>query len=564
MASLSRGAARWPRKIADLMERPHFLSAIPPVFLALLLIGALRGYSPVPTYDMWEGALLGYFRLMEDGNPWEFLDFWNEHRIVLSKILFWLDTRYFGTRFLFLIAANIFLLVALWAALCAITRKLILDRDLWYFLCVGIAALSFSSLQQENVDSPFQSQFILAYLVPILAFFAMANAQVLPARTGWFIAAVVLATLSLGTMANGLMVFPLLVGMQIAGGFSTGRWAWDRLGIVVSVGVVLTVLWLRGFPASEGNVATAIDFAIFAATFIGFPFGYLTSSITGGVVGFVVFLAMLVLVLRHAWRMRAHLDPFFIALLAVLAYVGGTCLLTAYGRAAINPNAALIGRYATPSLVAWASLLILLGTIHQGRTNARRMFAATSIAIALVLFPTQFLRTMGDEGRTMAHGAMRAALAFKLGVPDLRAANWVFHTPSREQYDAVKTWSERIAGLKGSIFADPMWDRVIAKIGTDVGTTHACKTHVDGVREIPGEFRFRIVEGWAIDEEKVRQPRFIYFAAAGRIVGLALRGAPRPDVSDIIDHRGGDAGYYGYVLATDADSFTVVCPEGAI
>jgi hypothetical protein len=564
MASLSSAAVRWPRKIAGLMERPLFLSAIPAIFLALLLIGALRGYSPVPTYDMWEGALLGYFRLMEDGNPWEFLDFWNEHRIVLSKILFWLDTRYFGTRFLLLIAANIVLLVALWGALCAIARKLVLDRDLWQILCAGIAALSFSWLQRENVDSPFQSQFILAYLVPLLAFFAMANAQVQPARTGRFVAAVVLAAASLGTMANGLLVFPLLIGMQIVVGLASGRWAWGRLGIVASAGVVLTVLWFRDFSSPHGDRATAVDFVIFAATFLGFPFGYLTSSITGGIVGCAVFLALLVLVLHHAWRARTHLDPFFIGLLAVLAYVGGTCLLTAYGRAAINPNAALIGRYATPSLVGWACLLILLGAIYQRRANARRIFAATSIAVALVLFPTQFLRTIGDDGPTMAHGAMRAALAFKLGVPDLRAANWAFHTPSREQYDAVKTWSERISGLEGSIFADPMWDHVIAKIGTDAGTMHACKTHVDGVREIPGEFRFRIVEGWAMDEEKVRQPRFIYFAADGKIVGLALRGAPRPDVSDIIDLRGGYAGYYGYVLATNAESFTVVCPEGAL
>lgn len=563
MAPLSTDAARWRRWLAGLIERSLFLSAIPVIFFVLLLIGAVRGYSPVPTYDMWEGALLGYFRLMEDGNRWEFLDFWNEHRIVLSKILFWLDTRFFGTRFLLLFAANIVLLVALWAALCAIARKLVLDRDHWHILCAGLAALSFSWLQRENVESPFQSQFILAYLVPILAFFALATAAARPERTGWFIVAVALAAASLGTMANGLLVFPLLLMMQITVCITTGRWVWGRLSVVASVGLVLTVLWFRGFTPSQGVAAPFLDFLIFAATFVGFPFGYLTGSITGGIVGCVVFLALLVLVLRYAWRARTHLDPYFIALLATLAYVGGTCLLTAYGRAAINPNAALIGRYATPSLVGWVCLFILLAAIHQHRTNARRLFARTSFVIALVLLPTQVLRPIGGDGPMMAHGTMRAALAFELGVPDLKAANWVFPTPSRAQYDAVKTWADRIAGLKGSIFADPVWHDVISKIGTDAGRMHACKTHIDGVGEIPGESRFRSVEGWAVDEEKIRQPRFIYFTAAGKVVGLALRGAYRPDVADIIDYRGAYAGYYGYILATHAEDFTVVCPKSA-
>lgn len=551
-----------PRRLAGLLERPLFLSAIPAVFLVLLVIGTIRGYSPVPTYDMWEGALLGYVRLMQYGNRWEFFDFWNEHRIILSKILFWLDTRYFGTRFIFLIAANLVLLVALWAALCAIARRLILDRDHWIILCAGIAALSFSWLQRENVDSPFQSQFILAYLVPVLGFFALANAETRPGSQGWFGAAVLFGAASLGTMANGLLVFPLLFVMQLIIGLTAGRWAWGRLGILAGVGVGLTMLWFWGAAPSSGGAPSLADFLVFAATFLGFPFGYLSGGIAGGVAGCLAFFVLLFFVLHHAWRRRAHLDPFFIALLAVLAYVGGTCLLTAYGRASTNPNAVLVGRYATPSLVAWASLVILLASIHQHRANARRLFAAAAIAIALLLFPTQFLRTIGDDGPTMTHGAMRAALALELGVPDLKAANWVFHVSTPEQYDALKSSADVIASLKGSIFADTIWDRVIGRIGTDAAGMRACKTHLDSVTEIPGEGRFRVVEGWAIDEDKLRQPRFIYFAADGKIVGVAVRGAPRPDVSDIIDLRGGYAGFYGYLLAADAAAFTVVCPEG--
>ena len=110
-----------------------------------------------------------------------------------------------------------------------------------------------------------------------------------------------------------------------------------------------------------------------------------------------------------------------------------------------------------------------------------------------------------------------------------------------------------------------MWDHVIAKIGTDVGTLHSCKTHVDGVRGNSGRISLPAlskVGPWT--KRRFANRGFIYFAADGKIVGLALRGAPRPDVSDIIDLRGGYAGFYGYVLATNAESFTVVCPEGAL
>ncbi len=546
------------------VERPAVLCVIPAVYLALLLAGVVRAYTPVPLHDMWEGGLLSYFRALEDGFFWETFSFWNEHRIVLSKLLFWIDFQYFDARFVFLIAANVVLLLSIWLALCALGRALIAERNARLAVCAGLSALSLSWLQRENLDSPFQSQFLLAYLVPLLAFRAMAQAMHGRHERRWFAAALVLGAASLGTMANGILAFPLLFAMQVAHGITRKRWAWARLGLVAFCGATLTALWFHAYSGTASAPPTARNLLAFAATFLAFPFADLTGSIGGGVAGAAVYFAGLGYVLSRCWKARGFLDPNVFAVLALIAYVLATAIVTAYGRANELSNAALVSRYATPSLVAWAALFLLLAATVRDRAHAGRYFARASLAVAIVLFPAQLTRPLGDDGPALVHGSRWAALAFELDIPDPKATAWVFHVRSSEQYEVLRDVAAQLTSSHRSIFADPMWAEAIGRLGAPAAAGYrACESAVENVSPVPGDPTYRAVRGWAVDMQAWRQPRFVYFAAEGKIVGLALRGAPRYDLVDILYPRNGYRGFDGYILTPGATRFEVVCPAPA-
>jgi hypothetical protein len=562
LAPVPSRISAWVSRIWAAAERPAVLYAIPVVYLGFLIIGVVRAYTPVPTHDMWEGALLSYFRALESGFFRETFSFWNEHRIVLSKLLFWLDFQYFGARFVFLTAANVLLLLSIWLTLCALARALIAEPKTWLAVCAGLSALTLSWLQRENLDSPFQSQFLLAYLVPLLAFCAMVRALDAPPRRRWFVAALLLAGASLGTMANGLLVFPLLLVMQAVHGLTTGRWSWGRLGIIAVCGAALTALWFQSYTGTAAPPPAPLDFISFAATFIAFPFADLTGTITGGMIGAALYIVGLAYGLRRCWKTSPALDPYVLALLTLIAFVLAAAILTSYGRAADLTNAALVSRYATPSLIAWAALALFLAVTLQRRANAARLFARTSLVIALVLLPAQVARPLGDDGPALVHGSLRAALAFELDIPDPKATAWVFQVNSSEQYEVLRDVAAQLSSMHRSTFADPLWTDAIGRLGASVeGGYRACANAVETVSVIPGETTYRAVHGWAVDLRSWRQPPFVYFAADGKIVGLAVRGEPRYDVVDIFYPRNGYRGFDGYVPAANAARFEVLCPE---
>ncbi len=549
----------WAARVAAAAEDPRVLCAIPLAYLVMDIVGTVRAYTPVPTHDMWEAALLSYLRALENGFLGETFSFWNEHRIVLSKLLFWLDFGVFDARLAFLTIANLLLLLLLWLALCALGRKLISSRETWLIASAGLSALSLSWLQRENLDSPFQSQFILAYLVPLLAFLAMAKALSAPERVRWLVAAMALGTASLGTMANGLLVFPLLLLMQGLNDIHVRRVRWLRLGILFLTGAILTALWLKGYASTATAVPTAGAFLSFAATFIGFPFADLAGSAAVGVLGALIYVAALLFIVLKRWRRL--LEPHGAALLALIGFVLATAALTAYGRAADLANAALVSRYATPSLLAWAALALLFADAFQGRADANRIFARGGVALALIFLPAQVLRPLGDAGPALVHGSRWAALAFELDIPDPKATARIFHVQSSEQYEVLRDIAGQLAASHKSIFADPMWADAIGRLGGPASPGYrACENTVESIASIPGHDRYRLVHGWAVDLATWRQPRFVYFAAEGEIVGLAVRGMPRYDIFDPLYPRNGYRGFDGYVLSAHAGRFAVVCP----
>jgi len=551
----------WTVKARAVIENPRVLAAIPVLYIALFAIGVVRGTSPVPFWDMWDSTVWFYLNVRDNG--WgELLRFQNEHRIVFSKILFWIDYQYFDARSTFLVAANFALLLGLWITLTAIAQRLLGPGALWIAVSALLSVFCLSWLHEDNVTWGFQSQFIVAYLFPLLAFACLALSAEGERSIAWFLAAAFFGVASLGTMANGLLALPLLIVMQILLPQPAVPTRLLRAVVLAVIAVIGAALWFEGYYPRDSTPATPLGMALFFTSYLGIPFVKLTGSTAVGIVGALFFAGLSLFFLGAWWRRRAQQDPLILGVLAMLAYVAATGLLLAYGRGETH-NAALIPRYATPSFMGWSALLILAAAWLKSRADSLGIFARCAVVGAVVFLPIQ-LEALGTYGPLVRHMRMHAALALQLGLYDPGSLRFIFMADKRDYYEYVKTGADRLAALNRSIFADPLWPRAFALLGRRSGEgVHPCTFAVDESAPVPGEARARAVNGWVVDEAASRQPAFAYFTAAGRIVGIAVVGAPRPDVARSFGRKAAHSGFSGYALEPYEGPLTVACPDSA-
>lgn len=533
------------------------LACIPAVFFSTLVVGAVRWYAATPFWDMWDGYL-GDYLLVLDGHWFQALFRQaNDHRIVFSKLLFWLDLRYFGGRSVLLVPANIALAAAVWLSLCAIGKRLIGARtDLWLALALSLAAPCFSWMQNANIFWGFQSQWFFAYLFPLLAFACLAMSTDGPRRSAWFMGAMAFGLASLGAMANGLFAFPLLFVMQIL----LDRWQWRRLAVIGAVGGAGMAAWCYHYTIFGGpphvSVANFIDFVL---ELIGAPFIRAFHSLTLGYACAALFIAATLALTVRWFRQRDRRDPMALGLLIFIGYIGLSAAAMALGRAGLGGQAALTERYATPSLLAWAALAILAVNAFKARAATRSVCVIAGLAAAFMLLPAQ-LEVFNDDGPKYTQLKTQAALALKLGAMDVRRIGAIYPVDNSEaQRETFFGIVRRADGLGLSIFGGGELARAVSFMGKPAESGfHACTGKIEAQVPISGEARFTYATGWAYDSQARRVPPFAYLASANRIMGVVVTGQPRPDVAASFRRTARYGGFGGYVTAAN-DPLTVLC-----
>lgn len=560
------GGGPWARLPHALGRIPTGLFlVIPAFFMTTAIIGAVRWYSPVPFWDMWDAYINHYLFLLEDRVALFF--FWqtNEHRIVFSKILFWLDLRFFGGRSLVLVPFNILLAAGIWVTLSAAAKRLLGDRrDLWAITALSLAAPCFSWMQEPNITWGFQSQFFVAYLFPLLAFACLAMSAAGPRRTAWFAAAVAFGIASLGTMANGLLAMPLLFVMLLL----MGRPSWPRMAAIVILGAAATSAWFYLYLRVPRDHASLGDIVQFFLSFLGLPFTRFSRSLfvlsKGLLVGYaaaIVFLAASASCAVTWFRNRAGTDPMFLALMTMLGYIVGTGVVISLGRADGVATAADAARYATPTLLAWATLGILFAYRLKALPYARALFSAGGLMVAIGLTPTQ-MNVFSAEGPEIVYQRMRGALALKMDIMDRQAIGAIYPVGTPDQVASIKASSGAAKKNHLSIFADPDLEAAVAKVGSPVDAGfHACKSAMDVVEPIEDEDRFRRITGWVFDERKGPVGQFVNLAAGDTIVGVAVVGGDRTDVVHAFGDKARHSGFQGYVTTDAAPPFTLLCAD---
>ena len=396
----------------EIVKQNKFLGFIALFYFISVFIGAYRYYSYFPVGDMWDGYLGFYLKLMEgDYSAW-----WaqhNEHRIILSKMFFYLDLKYFNGLSLILIPLNLVLLLCCWGTLLFYSRVLLINKitrsELFYFI-VLITVFSFSWKQDENIVWAFQSQFWFAYLLPLIAFLFLSLSEAHKGqRFQYYTLSCLFGVLSVGSMANGILVLPILVAQSYFLGQKL-RYPFFMLVLAVSVSWLYLASYqtpLHNHSAYENMKNLKMEFIIFFIEYLGSPL----KSVYGS---FVLGLLHIFLICNVALKLhKEKFNPVYLSIAAFIVYYLCSALIIAAARVDIGISAALVGRYTTPSIISFFLVLILY--FHFTPRNIKYINKRNVTIIAVLMLGTQ-ARTIIKNVDKIHDGQKYEAMQLALGI----------------------------------------------------------------------------------------------------------------------------------------------------
>ncbi|MEX3954879.1 hypothetical protein [Trinickia sp. EG282A] len=552
-ANFTESQRRSKRVVRATVVRALLPATAPAFFIVTTIVGAVRWFSPVPFWDMWDGTLQFYVARLQGAHWSPFFEQANEHRIVLSKVLFWADYRFFGGLSYLLIFLNIVLMFCLWMSLCLAARALMgAHRRLAYLCCALVAVPCFSWLQSENINWGYQSPFYLAYLLPLVALLMMAR-WIHDRRNVWFVAATVCGVLSTVTMANGLLALPLLVLMLALSGEST-RW---RTATLLLVTVLTLAAWTYHYHTMPHAGAPFRIMVKFLLMFFGAPFGWLFhNEIVTMLVGATVISASIWLALQ--WGRRVTRDPSYLALALFVVYIGAAGAAATISRSNFGLGAALAGRYETSLMLLYSALLLLFVHLYRERVATLAVVGAISVFVPLMLFAAQ-LGTMDQSGPEIARERMQAALALDLGVDDRDTIGSVYPQHTAEQRAQIWRVVANAVRYNLSVFGSSELKTARALLGKPPVGLKECRGNIDAEAPVVSDTGHVRLSGWVFDEATKQVPKSAYIVSNGMVVGSVLTGIDRPDVQQSIDSKARHSGFQGYAVKADVHNYSIFC-----
>lgn len=519
--------------------------------IALSIFGGLKTFSPIPFGDSWNGVVDFYFRVARgESNLWWSLH--NEHRIFISRIFFWVDTYFFKGLGGFLIIVNYLLLLvtATFFSFLVLRTNHKVDGIFKWILCAIIFSLTFSWVQNENITWAFQSQFFLAQLIPLLSLYFSYLASVKNKSTSYFLGACILAIASSGTMANGVIVLPIL----ILYGLLSRQKAVYVIGYSF-VAIVVGFWYFQGYvsPANHGSLVAALkgDFwglIKYTFAYLGSPWHHLLGDTNFSkkfafFAGAIFTFSSIYIFIVSLKNWKSHKFEMF--LLLYILYIGGTAFGTAGGRLIFGVDQALSSRYTTPALFGWMALTVLVSKELIGIANRRPKFFAAQICILFFILGAYQIKIIKNPGIN-SYDRLITGIALTMGVEDKGQIQKIY--PS---YDfPLKMTTE----MQKSNYYFPNYPpfnemkSLLGKVQSGVEMIPLCDGYLDEVYIFGPEDRYLGIRGWMYSKDlSVKSSPLRVLNSRSEIIGFALLGDMRPDVANAVGKGSLYYGYRGYI-----------------
>lgn len=491
--------------------------------ILLTLTAITTAYVPIPFWDGWEEVSTErlWYSLFAPHGP---------HRLVVYRLVALLDQAVTQGRYLINFATSL-ALQALQAGLLivlAVSAAKLNGREGALAAALTIGFL-FWGVQHENFIWAFQTQFFAVTTFGTLSFFLLAT---MPGPWG-AAAAVVASTLAVGSMAGGVVVPPLLIGLSAA----LRRPVAQTVAIALTAAILLGLYFGVGYETPDRGSPDRLwtdpfGLAFFFAAYLGGPFAWLGASMFGvtpsaaaASAGLLALIAVAGVGLQLLVRPQHATAP-RLALLCTALYGLGTGLMISVGRIHLGIDQALVHRYTTPALVFWLALLFLAWSLG-GRAGRRILPLGATLLLLLTLPDARSTDAAARSRRDIADTVATAALT---RVNDTAAASRVY--PGAER---VTTQTQVMRENRTGIFAWPaaQWLGTPLSAHVAVDGAERCRGAFDVATPLPadsGEGAFR-VQGWAWQADGAGPPRMLLLTdGAGTVIGYALTDVARPDV----------------------------------
>ncbi|WP_279362445.1 hypothetical protein [Xanthomonas sacchari] len=509
--------------------------------LAILLstiAGVIMHFSSTLYMDEWDG-MIGFWQKIHQGDMSAWWAQHNEHRIVFTRLLFWLDLHFFRGQGYVLIPANIILHLAIACVLIFGYMRFATQRHSLAVVIGVVLAGRFLWMQDDNLTWGFQSQFIAVYFFAIASFLAYsrsrAGGRFAPQAIG-----LALAFASMLSMSNGLIAFPILIVMAF---MLKLEWRF-RLLCIACTGVAWG-LYFYGYHSPPYH-ASPVDGLLhhpgtvvhYALNFLGSPAAFLGAGNHAPLVAGTLLIGAVTAMAVHLVR-RGELNRYRLYIGAVFAFAAAAALLAGSGRYTLGLETSVASRYTTPALIAWVSAFLLFAD-----TFGKKAFWSATALLGIVVLPAglwsqRAMLTMPPQPfyRDVA------VLGVKMGVRDGSYIDWMYPRAGQDVVVSLMNYADK---QQLSVYGKD-WARQIGtlKFSRDRVDTNACKGSFDDVRHVDGAW---LLNGWAIATADKNANLVILTDHDDATVGYGVLGEDRPDVAKAVAGASGTTGWRGYVI----------------
>lgn len=490
-----------------------------------MLSQVFRGSTRVPWADEW--AIVQQFIEYQHGSPlWPLL--WRSHwghRFVIPRLVYFADLQWAAHAPLIWLTLSLqALLITL---LCALSWVLIgrKSRALFAAAAVVILNLMLSPMQMENFVWSMQFTFPLVYTAAFVSFLCLAAFRT---RAPVFMAAAAIAaTVASLTMANGILVWPVLAAQAIY--LRLPRRV--TIGIAV-LGAAIIAAYCQSYPVPPigMGISGMLRHPVDASLLVGLLLGGALNPIWLPL-GIGASLVALALALCVGWgELSAPFAqrPWLSALAALLVFVLMSAASTVAGRMSpqwLSGNTPVPSRLFTLVQLFWAVLAILI-LYALSRTPRSRLSIGFYGALYLSLMFLSLLRqrSAAEDWPDFFRGVDAVGGALVTGVPDEQLLSILW--PVGPERDAMTSF---LRERRLSVFAEPRaaWlGRRVSELFPPASADR-CIGDIEkslSIPDSPAETSWR-VEGWAWNASANRAFEYLLIAdQTGMVVGMARGG----------------------------------------